>query len=55
MAKRLTFYVAQGKPITTSNYVLKIINTKRGKRKQAIATMKDGRKVYRFVTMDFKK
>lgn len=55
MVKRLDFYVAQGNPITTSNYTLKTINTKKGKRKQAIATLKNGKKAYRFVSMDFKK
>ena len=54
MAKRLEFYVPQGQPIITSNYILKIINTSKGKRKQAITTYK-GRKLYRFVSMNFKK
>lgn len=54
MVKRLEFYNPQGSPVTTSNYTLKTINTSKGKRKQAIATVK-GKKLYRFVSMDFKK
>ena len=48
MAKVLEFYVPQGKPYRTSNYIVKTINTKKGKRKQAIANYK-GRKLYKFV------
>lgn len=55
MAKRLQFYVAQGEPIMTSNYTVRTINTKRGKRKQAVAKLKNGKRAYRFVAMDFKK
>jgi hypothetical protein len=54
MVKRLEFYVPQGTPIMTSNYTLRTITTPRGKRKQAVATHK-GRKLYRFVPMNFKK
>ena len=54
MVKKLKFYVAQGKPITTSNYIIKTINTSKGKRKQAIAKVQ-GKTLYRFVAMDFKK
>jgi len=55
MAKRLEFYVAQGKPIKTSNYTLRIITTSKGKRKQAVAKLSNGKRVYRFVSMDFTK
>ena len=54
MAQVLEFYVAGGEPIRTSNYVLKTISTPKGKRKQAVATYK-GRKLYKFVSMSFKK
>lgn len=54
MAKRLEFYNPQGEPVTTSNYTLRTINTSKGKRKQAVATHK-GKKLYRFVSLDFKK
>ncbi len=59
MVKRLEFYnpyknINNGKPIMTSNYIIRMISTKRGKRKQAIADYK-GKKFYKFVSMDFKK
>lgn len=56
MAKRLEFYNPGGKPITTSNY---IIRTTLNGRKQAVATVKDKggefKTLYRFVSSDFKK
>ena len=46
--KPLKFYNPGGKPITTSNYEIKVIKTMHGLRKQAIAEV-NGRKYYRFV------
>lgn len=59
MAKVLEFYnpykdINNGKPVRTSNYVVKTLDTTRGKRKQAVGTVK-GKKFYRFVAKDFRK
>jgi hypothetical protein len=51
MGKKLQFYVPQGEPVMKTDYTLR--TTKNGRR-QAVA-MHKGRKLYRFVSKDFKK
>jgi len=51
MAKNLEFYNPGGEPVTKSSYIIR--TTKNG-RKQAVADHK-GKKLYRFVSNDFKK
>lgn len=56
MAKQLEFFdLKKKKKFKTSDYTVKTMKTKNGKRKMAVAKAPSGAKASRFVSSDFKK